>query len=59
MPIYKIIQGSFVDHDGQVKGEGETIELSEEFAANRNHDVVLAESLNAPESESTGDNASA
>ncbi len=41
MPIYKIIQGSFREHDGRVKGPGETIELSEAFAADHAHEVVL------------------
>jgi hypothetical protein len=41
MPIYKIIQGSFSEHDGCVKGPGETIELSEAFAADHEHEVVL------------------
>jgi hypothetical protein len=43
MPVYKIIQGSFVDHDGKVKVEGETIELSEAFAADHAHEVVLVD----------------
>lgn len=59
MPAYKIIQGSFVDHDGQVKGEGEIIELSEGFAADHQHEVVLAEPLDVSEERGTDDHASA
>jgi hypothetical protein len=56
MPVYKIIQGSFVDHDGKVKVEGETIELSEAFAIDHTHEVVLVE---VQEAHVTDDSASA
>jgi hypothetical protein len=50
MPIYKITQGRFVDFDGQIKGEGETIELSEAFAAEHTQSVSLVDTPEASKS---------
>lgn len=48
MPRYKILQGTFRDHDGSVKGEGDTIELSESFAADRPHELELVDVAETP-----------
>jgi hypothetical protein len=55
MPHYKILQGSFRDHDGSIKVEGDTIELSESFAAERPHEVELVDVTEIPASSTDSD----